>query len=289
MSTVGSTSDFGGSWQPPVAGRREMPQLLRVSRVLVHLLFAVTVLGGVGLLLTAASVDALDGTLLALALYGAAPGVTGWVLARRAWTGGVWVWRGLVGVQAWLLLGAFSSLRDGSLRGFTQMFLPLVILLFLSRAESRQWFRLDVREREVHEPPHFSLSRMITWRRDRGQSTVEYVGLLTLVVAIILALLLSGVGGQVADGFRSAVCAVTGSACPGTGDGTEVAEAGGDAADGGTDGGTTGGGESGGAGRSGGESGGAGTSGGGADTGGSSSGGLGGGAAGGGGGGGVFF
>ncbi|MET8481278.1 hypothetical protein ABZV68_29485, partial [Streptomyces clavifer] len=274
MSTVGSTPDFGGSsWQQPAAGRHEMPQLLRVARILVQVLFAITVFGGVGLLLTAASVDALDGTMLALAAYGAAPGVTGWVLARRAWTGGAWIWRGLVAVQAWLILGGLSSLRDGSLRGFTQMFLPLVILVFLSRAESRRWFRLNVRDRERHEPPGFSLSRMITWRRDRGQSTLEYVGLITVVAAIILAMTLGGVGGQITNGLQAAICSLTGSSCPAPGAGT--AEAGGEGSDaGGSDGGgSDGGGSDGGGSDSGGSDGGRSDSGGGSDGGGSVTGG----------------
>ncbi|MFF4162122.1 Tox-REase-5 domain-containing protein [Streptomyces sp. NPDC001741] len=212
-----------------------MPQLLRVSRLLVHILFAITVFGGVGLLLTAASVDALDGAVLALTLYGAAPGVAGWVLARKAWTGGVWVWRGLLAVQIWLILGGISSLRDGSLRGLTQMFLPLIILVFLSRAESRQWFRLDGGHREIHEEPRFSLSRMITWRRDRGQSAMEYLGLVTVVAAIILALALGGVGGQITNGLQAAICSLTGSSCPAPGTGSETVEAGDGPADGGVD------------------------------------------------------
>lgn len=102
-----------------------------VARWLVYVLFGATVLGGIGLFLTAASLDAVNGTLLGLLAYAAAPGVVGWVLARRAWTGGVRVWWGLIAVQAWLILSGLSNIRDGSVQGFTQLFLPVVILVFL--------------------------------------------------------------------------------------------------------------------------------------------------------------
>lgn len=94
---------------------------------------------------------------------------------------------------------------------------------------------------------------MIKWRRDRGQTAMEYVGLIAVVAAIILALALSGVGGQITNGLQSAICSLTGSSCPATGDGGETVEAGSDtedqpgpATDGGAvTGGTTGGGTSG--------------------------------------------
>lgn len=129
-----------------------MPQPLMVARWLVYALFGATVLGGVGLFLTAASLDAVNGTLLGLLAYAAAPGAVGWVLARRAWTGGVRVWWGLIAVQAWLVLGGLSNIRDGSVQGFTQLFLPVVILVFLCREESRKWFRLSGRERAGRPP-----------------------------------------------------------------------------------------------------------------------------------------
>ncbi|MFC9246782.1 hypothetical protein ACFT7S_23150 [Streptomyces sp. NPDC057136] len=203
-----------------------MPQPLMVARWLVYVLFGATVLGGVGLFLTAASLDAVNGTLLGLLAYAAAPGTVGWILARRAWTGGVRVWWGLIAVQAWLILGGLSNIRDGSVQGFTQLFLPVVILVFLCRGESRQWFRL-AGARRTGRPP-FSLPHMIKWRRDRGQSAVEYVGLVTLVAGIVLAIILTGAGGQIADGFRSAICSVTGTACPtGGATGDQTVEAGG--------------------------------------------------------------
>ncbi|MEU6469060.1 Tox-REase-5 domain-containing protein [Streptomyces massasporeus] len=201
--------------------------------MLVHTLFAFTVLGGIGLLLTAASLDAVDLRLLGQVAFAAAPGTIGWVLARRSWSGGVLVWRGLLALQAWLIVAALGNVRDGSGRGFTQLFLPILIVVFLSRRESREWFRLPEPERAERRP--FSMARMIRWRRDEGQTAVEYAGLVAVVAAIIAALVVSGLGTQLFTGLQSAVCKVTGTACPAAGgNGGEEVQAG-DGADG-TDG-----------------------------------------------------
>jgi Flp pilus assembly pilin Flp len=193
--------------------------------VLVHTLFAFTVFGGIGLLLTAASLDAVDGWLLGQVAFAAAPGTIGWVLARRSWTGGMWVWRGLLALQAWLIIAALGNVGDGSGRGFTQLFLPILIAVFLTRRESREWFRLPEMERADRRP--FSLARMIRWRRDDGQTAVEYAGLVAVVTAIIVALLVSGLGTQIFTGIQSAVCKVTGTACPAeAGNGGEEVQAG---------------------------------------------------------------
>ncbi|MFD9543177.1 Flp family type IVb pilin [Streptomyces sp. NPDC060022] len=235
------------SFHADVAGaggvaRRAMPQQLVVARWLVYVLFGATVVGGFGLLLSAAQVDALGGLLLGMLLYAAAPGVTGWLLARRAWTGGNGVRWGLIAVQAWLISGGLANLREGSLQGLTQLLLPVVILVFLCTKDSREWFRSASSERE--ERPPFSLPHMITWRRDRGQSAVEYTGLIVMVVAIIIALILSGVGGEMSARLKEAICSVVGQSCPadnGGGDTTQAGDETGDGTDGSTDGGVTGG------------------------------------------------
>ncbi|MFF9114608.1 Tox-REase-5 domain-containing protein [Streptomyces massasporeus] len=238
MSAFGGVPVFGGDgWSSTGSGRRrELPGALSVALVLVHTLFAFTVLGGIGLLLTAASLDAVDGRLLAQVAFAAAPGTIGWVLARRSWSGGVWVWRCLLALQAWLIVAALGNAVDGSGRGFTQLFLPILIVVFLTRRESREWFRLPDAERAERRP--FSMARMIRWRRDEGQTAVEYAGLVAVVAAIIAALVVSGLGTQIFTGLQSAVCKVTGTACPAAVSGGEEVQAG-DGADGadGTDGG----------------------------------------------------
>ncbi|MGW4021278.1 hypothetical protein [Streptomyces sp. NPDC005009] len=201
-----------------------MPRPLSRALLLVHALFVFTVLGGVGLLLTAASLDAVDGALLAQVACAAAPGALGWWLARRTWRGGTGIWAGLIVVQAWLVLGSVSNVADGSARGLSQLILPLLVLFLLTRPASRDWYRLALPDR--HERHTFSPARSVRWRRDGGQTAVEYVGLIAVVAAIIAALTVSGPGGQISGGIRSAICEVTGTGCPATaptsGDGTDV-------------------------------------------------------------------
>ncbi|MFE6978559.1 Tox-REase-5 domain-containing protein [Streptomyces sp. NPDC057682] len=224
MSATGGIAAYGGFGPTPGAGRRELPRSMGAVRMLVHVLFGATLLGAAGLFGSALAADALDGVVVGLLVYGALPGVAGWLLSRRVWTGGRGVWAGLLAVQVWLIIGGISNAADGSMRGLTQIFLPVLILIFLTRPQSREWFRLSADQRE--DKPEFSLPHMITWRRDRGQSALEYVGLVMLVAAIVVALLLSGVGGPMADRFQEAVCSVTGTSCPAKGDGSETVNAG---------------------------------------------------------------
>ncbi len=235
----------GGAAAVPAhgGGRRDMPRPLSRALLLVHALFVFTVLGGAGLLLTAASVDAVDGALLAQVGYAAAPGVLGWWLARRTWRGGAAIWGGLIAVQAWLVLGSVSNIADGSARGLVQLLIPLLVLFLLTRRDSRDWYRLAELERREHRP--FSLPRMIRWRRDDGQTAVEYAGLIAVVAAIIAALVVTGLGGQILTEVQAQVCRVTGAACPAPGagggdDGQVTAEDGGEGGQDGT-GGTSGG------------------------------------------------
>lgn len=232
--------DVTGAGRAP---RRAMPQQLAVARRLVYVLFGATITGGIGLLLTAVQARALNGLVLGALLYAAAPGAAGWLLARRAWTGGDGVRRGLIAVQAWLVCGGLANVRDGSLQGLTQLLLPVVVLVFLCGKESREWFRSTPSERQ--ERPRFSLPHMMTWRRDRGQSAVEYTGLILLVAAIVAALVMSSVGERIAGRLQEAVCSLVGQSCPADdGGGTPQADDGTDhTTDGttgdGTDGGTT--------------------------------------------------
>ncbi|WP_030220398.1 Tox-REase-5 domain-containing protein [Streptomyces sp. NRRL WC-3626] len=227
MASHGGGTESGVARGAPGYGRG-LPRPLSRAMLLVHALFALTVAGGLGLLLTAASLDAVDGTLLAQVAYAAAPGVVGWWLARRTWRGGTRTWLALIAVQAWLILGSLSNLADGSARGLTQLLLPLLILCLLTRPESREWYRLAHLDRPERRP--FSLPRMIRWRRDDGQTAVEYAGLVAVVAAIIAALLVSGLGPRILTGIQAQVCRVTGTAClaPGGGDGGPVTAEGGD-------------------------------------------------------------
>lgn len=98
----------------PRSGRRSLSRPLQAVLILVRLLFVVTVGGVLDALVVASSVDAVDGRLLGMLLYAALPGVTGFVLSLYVRTGGVWIWRGLLAVHAWLTVGALATLGEGT-------------------------------------------------------------------------------------------------------------------------------------------------------------------------------
>ncbi|MFJ1695383.1 alpha/beta hydrolase [Streptomyces sp. NPDC088252] len=181
--------------------------------ILVRLLFVVTVVGVIDALVVASSVDAVDGRLLGMLLYAALPGVTGFVLSLYMRTGGVWIWRGLLAVHAWLILGALATLGGSTGgQGVAQLVMPVVVVVLLLRPGSREWFGLSPEQRAEHRS--FSIARMIKWRRDAGQTAMEYLGMILVVVALIGGLVATGIGGQLTGELRNAICQLTGSACP---------------------------------------------------------------------------
>ncbi|TXL91490.1 hypothetical protein EW053_06525, partial [Streptomyces sp. IB2014 016-6] len=264
--------------------RWELPRSLAATRVLLYLMFGLTLLGGVGVLNSLLELGTRITPALSLAaVYAMVPGIAAVVLARRLWTGGKAVWFALIGLQAWLLVGSVANLYGGSERGFSQLLLPGALLALISVGASRTWFELPAEQRAARPRWTFerlrrdgvpSIPHLITWRRNRGQSTVEYVGLVGLVALIIAALMMTGVGTQVADGLQTQVCKILGGDCESTTVGQDEGEAGGVSSGGGgsTGGGNNGGGDSGGGADGGGDSGG-GDNGGGGNNGGGDSGG----------------
>ncbi|WP_406149064.1 Tox-REase-5 domain-containing protein [Streptomyces anulatus] len=235
MSAVGGIPVAGGP-APAVAQWRELPRPLVLVRVLLLVLFGATVLGAIGLSGSALSADAMGAEVLGILLYASAPGVLAALLARHVRTGGARVRWGILAVQVWLILGGLANLGNGSPDGLTQLVLPILIIVLISRAGSRAWFRLPPGQRGL--PPKFSLPHMITWKRDRGQTALEYLGLVLIVVALIAAMTVGGLGGRITEGLQSAICSLTGSSCPVSPGGSVEA---GERPDGGTDGGADGG------------------------------------------------
>ncbi|MGW3655910.1 Tox-REase-5 domain-containing protein [Streptomyces sp. NPDC005151] len=213
------------------SGRQSLPRPLQAVLILVRTLFVFAVLGGIGVLTVASSINEVDGRLIGLLLYAALPSVFAFVLSLYLRAGGVWIWRGLLAVHLWLTLGALATLGAGGGRGVTQLMMPVVIVVLLFRPSSRDWFELPLEQRQPHRP--FSIARMIKWRRDGGQTAMEYLGMVLVVGALIGGLVATGIGAQLTGEMRSAICQLTGSACPAPGGGD--VEAGGGTTGGGTD------------------------------------------------------
>ncbi|GAA3478566.1 hypothetical protein GCM10018966_030960 [Streptomyces yanii] len=199
-------------------GRQPLPSMLQAVLILVRVLFVVTVVGAIDVLSVASSVDAVDGRLLGMLLYAVLPGAAGFVLSLYVRTGGAWTRRGLLAVHVWLALGALATLsEDGGRQGVPQLVVPVVVVGLLLRRSLRAWFDLDPEQRAAQRP--FILARVIRARRDRGQTAMEYLGAVLVVVALVGALMATQIGGQLTGGIRSAICQLTGSACPAAGSG----------------------------------------------------------------------
>ncbi|MFE4640761.1 hypothetical protein ACFRFS_07130, partial [Streptomyces sp. NPDC056730] len=234
-----------------------MPRSLAVTRFLLYLMCALTLLGGIGVLNSLLELGTrVTPTLSLLALYAVAPGIAAVILARRLWTGGKAVWLALIALQAWLLIGSIVNLYGGSARGLSQLLLPGALLALVGAGTSRAWFELPAEQRAVR--PRWTRERLrrdaipsiphvIGWRRNRGQTTAEYAGMIGLVALIIGALVLSGVGPQIANGLQTAVCNILGGSCESDTVAGGGGESGGGESGGGgdSDGGNNGGGDSG--------------------------------------------
>ncbi|MFI6939632.1 hypothetical protein ACIBI4_10185 [Streptomyces sp. NPDC050418] len=213
-----------------------------------YALLGIALFSTVGVLMAA---EETDGVLLGLLLYGLIPGVAGAVAARWAWRGRRKARWGFIAAHGLYVLQAFGSLGRGDARGLTQLILPVLAIVLLSRASTRDWYASDPYERVARRP--FSVARWIKWRADEGQSMPEYAALLALIAAIVVGVVALGMNGTISSTVSSAVCTITGGDCGG-GDGEGGDGGGGNGgadggtnggADGGTNGGTTGGTQSG--------------------------------------------
>ncbi|RDG37629.1 hypothetical protein DVH02_13585, partial [Streptomyces corynorhini] len=145
MSGLGLHMPTGGTAHtgirvPSRGERPPLPTPLRAARVLLHVLFALTCVGGFGVIAGAVTGGVMSAGLVGIALYAALPGVVSWLLAWRVPRRGRRVWGGLAALQIWLIVSSLLNLAAGSYLGLSQLLLPVMILTFLSRPESRQWF-----------------------------------------------------------------------------------------------------------------------------------------------------
>ncbi|MFG2334622.1 hypothetical protein ACGFMM_34155 [Streptomyces sp. NPDC048604] len=216
MSYMGGDSGLSGMWPPGGRDRRAgMPRQLVWARAGLFAQAALALLGTSAVWLGGGEMSArLAGTLMVAAL----PAVVGAALCRVMWVRGRWVPWAVLGVQVWWFWRLLGFLAEGSWRGVTQLLLPAAIAWLVTRRQVREWFALAPEDRS--ERPEFSLPHMMMWRRDRGQTSTEYVGLLVVVVAVIGGLLAAGVNTEIGRSFRAVVCSVIGADCgdAGTGD-----------------------------------------------------------------------
>ncbi|MFJ8883368.1 hypothetical protein ACIRJR_08130 [Streptomyces sp. NPDC102402] len=78
-----------------------------------------------------------------------------------------------------------------------------------------------LRDGDTGPAPSAPYPRSYDWR-DRGATATEYLGVIVLVVALVGALAMAGIGGRIGEGIRCAISSLTGGggACTAGGDGT---------------------------------------------------------------------
>lgn len=114
-----------------------VPTSVRAVRVLLIAGAVLTVLGAAGAFLVAG----FDAETAGQVVWTAWPGVLGGFLARSLYQGGRRRFRLVILVCAFWLLGALGAIGNGQPQGVTGLILPIAILICLTRASSRDFFR----------------------------------------------------------------------------------------------------------------------------------------------------
>jgi hypothetical protein len=115
-----------------------MPAPVRAARVLMYLVAGLTAV------LSAASLLALGvtvGTLGDVAVF-ALPGVASFALALLIPRGEPRLWRMIIALEAVYVVLSLARLGDGDPRGLVNLVLPVAILVLITRAPARSYFRV---------------------------------------------------------------------------------------------------------------------------------------------------
>ncbi|WP_069814757.1 hypothetical protein [Streptomyces sp. TP-A0874] len=148
------------------------------------------------------------------------------VLAGSLRSAGLPVRWALWGFQCWLFLQALDAVRAGLWWGGALLVLPPLAGALLLRPAAREWFALPLGLRA--RPSGVSPARMFRVRiGDSGQTSTEYVGLVVVVVAIVGALVATGVGTELGGHIKSGICRAVGGESCGGGDAKTTADGGG--------------------------------------------------------------
>lgn len=185
-----------GSYLAPPA----LPGSLRVVRALLVVIGAISLVTGAAYLTTGPVTAAAVGE----SLWATVPGVGALLLSRRGAPGRPWwVWA-VVAIGTLLVLQALVRVAAGEVAGLTNLVLPVALLAAVSRRSAREFFGFG--------------RRGVPGSRDGGQTTMEYIGVVAVVAALIGVVVIAFVPGPVSQGARDLVCAVVSG--PGCGSGT---------------------------------------------------------------------
>lgn len=197
-------------------GPSTLPGPVKSARVVLYLGAFFSALVAVGVLLTGP-----DGATVGRMVWAVWPGVVAFLVAVHLERGGRWRYTLSLVVAGFWLLGALGTIGRGEARGFGQLILPVLLLVFVLRPESRDFFAL------ASNGAGGGRFRQLLRRPDNGVTAAEYLGVLVVVAVIIAAIAGSGVGSTISSDVGSAVCRImSGEGC-GDGSGGSSTAAGG--------------------------------------------------------------
>ncbi|MGK5557992.1 hypothetical protein ACSNOI_40940 [Actinomadura kijaniata] len=113
-----------------------MPKTVKAIRILMFVAAGFSFVATLAFLITVGVTAASLGA----ALWSVFPGVLSLVLALRIAEGRKGLRRGIIALEIFFILLAFSRLGQGDPRGLTNMVLPIAVLVLLFRSEVKAYF-----------------------------------------------------------------------------------------------------------------------------------------------------
>jgi len=154
---------------------------LTACRILLYVVAGACALQVLGLFLAAGVSGATSGA----ALWTAWPGALSFGCARRLPTAGRRTWQVVVGLQVFALLSALAVLGSHDAHGLPQLILPIAVLTLVVLRRHRGLVPAQA-----------------------GATTLEYAAILSLVGALVIALVALSIPTQVADHVHPAICQI---------------------------------------------------------------------------------
>lgn len=121
-----------------------MPDPLKVARVLMYVVAAITALLVVAIFM----IEGITARAIGTAIWFAWPGVVSAILARRMAGGGIWLRRGILALQIYSILLALAAVANADPRGLVNLILPVAIVTLVTRRTAGRYFRSPREDRQ---------------------------------------------------------------------------------------------------------------------------------------------
>ncbi|NGN70453.1 hypothetical protein G5C51_42065 [Streptomyces sp. A7024] len=96
--------------------------------------------------------DDFSGELVGHLTYELIKPALGLLLCRKMWHRGLWNRRLVIILQAFWILSALGTMGNGDPKGVTQLILPILAIVFITRPGVKDWFQLPPDQRAPRHP-----------------------------------------------------------------------------------------------------------------------------------------